>query len=71
MQDFIVTRSQAYFEDLANMNKTLSISVGLNSHAGNEQDTPRHTHAKPHRGSCFIMIDTEIILCMYSIESCK
>ena len=32
------------FEDLANMNKTLSISVGLNSHAGNGQDTPRHTH---------------------------
>jgi hypothetical protein len=33
------------FEDLTNMNKTLSISVGLNSHAGNGQDTPRHTHA--------------------------
>ena len=35
-------KSTSLFEDLANMNKTLSISVGLNSHAGNRQDTTLH-----------------------------
>ncbi len=49
------------FEDLANMNKTLSISVGLNSHAGNGQDTctrntyqKAHQHTKTHTGTLSI-----------------
>ena len=39
LQDYKIS---SLFQDLASMNKTLSISVGLNSHAGNRQDTTLH-----------------------------
>ncbi len=42
LQDYKIS---SLFQDLASMNKTLSISVGLNSHAGNRQDTTLHALA--------------------------
>ena len=46
-------------QDLANMNKTLSISVGLNSHAGTDKNSTRESeaHTTTHRHSLFADIE--------------
>jgi hypothetical protein len=73
---FLMISSQS--QDLAKISDLANISAVLDSHAGQQrtrycttctchmQVTPLHTPHEPHRGSCFIIIDTEIC-----IESCK
>ena len=57
LQDYKIT---SLFEDLANMNKNLSILAGLNSHAGNGQEQHERVQSTHNNTQALTLLDIKI-----------